>query len=1045
MKIRFKHQQFQLDAVKSIVDCFAGQPKEHARFTLDRGSRQRPPQMQVEWGMDHPDGQAAHVLQADVSFRNPPIQLTDREILQNIQQVQRNNGLHVSSQLAKDAGSPSNRCNLTVEMETGTGKTYTYIRTMFELYSKYGWGKYIVVVPSIAIREGVLKSFQMTEDHFMAEYGTKARYFVYNSRQLHRIGSFASDAGINVMIINSQAFNARGKDARRIFMELDDFASRRPIDVLADTNPILIIDEPQSVEGRQTKEALKSFRPLFTLRYSATHREEYNKVYRLDALDAYNMKLVKKISVKGISMRGTSGTDSYLYLEGIEVSPNHPPVARLELEVRTKTGVVKKTKTIRHNDDLYQLSGELEQYRGYRVAEINGRTGSISFINGVTLYAGDVQGDVGELHFRRIQIRETIRSHFEKERALFRRGIKVLSLFFIDEVAKYRQYGEDGAELNGIYADMFEKEYMAILHEHQSLSTDDPYIRYLNRIDVKETHKGYFSIDKKSNRFVDPRLSARETDSDDADAYDLIMRDKERLLSLSEPTRFIFSHSALKEGWDNPNVFQICTLKHSDSAIKKRQEVGRGLRLCVNQEGERMDASVPGIDVHEINVLTVIASESYEEFARQLQSEIAEALSERPRRANRDFFLGKVLRNVRGERLELDDHLAGLLVHDFIRLGYVDRQYQLTDAWFQAVESGRMQLPEELRGFREPLIELVSGIYTEGRANLAENERNKLSPVPVNRNVYRKEFQELWKRINRKTVYTVRFDSGELIRKCIEALDRQLVVPAVRYTVHHGEMGRIEDRQQLREGAAFQSRETRTDSVDVKPVYRVKYDLIGKLVDETRLTRKTIVAILTGIRESTFLQFRVNPEEFLIRAARIINEQKAAAVIESITYDVQNDTFEADLFTKNTLFGQLGENAIPAFKHVCDHVCDFVATDSQVESDLQPMPGNLAERLEASGEVQVQVQVYARLPRGFFIPTPLGNYNPDWAIVFREDGVRHIYFIAETKGSLESLELREVEKAKLECARRHFARLNTDRLKYDVVDSYEQLLALIRG
>lgn len=1026
MKIRFKHQQFQLDAVKSIVDCFAGQPKEESRYTLDRGIRQRAEQMDIDEYLKRQQNGTD-----DVGFRNPPIRLSDHDILQNIQRVQRKNGLNVSSRLEREGDSPSNRCNLTVEMETGTGKTYTYIRTMFELYNKYGWSKYIVVVPSIAIREGVLKSFQMTEDHFMAEYGTKARYFVYNSRQLHQIEAFASDAGINVMIINAQAFNARGKDARRIFMELDDFASRRPIDVLAGTNPILIIDEPQSVEGKQTKEALKAFRPLFTLRYSATHRKEYNKVYRLDALDAYNMKLVKKISVKGISMRGTGGSDSFLYLEGIEVSAKHPPIARLELEVRTKSGISRKTMKIRHNDDLYQLSGELEQYRGYRVAEINGRNNCISFINGVTLYAGDVKGDVGELHFRRIQIRETIRSHFERERALFHKGIKVLSLFFIDEVAKYRQYDEDGTEKNGIYAEMFEEEYLAALNEELSLFSDDPYIRYLNGIHVRDTHKGYFSIDKKSNRMVDPKVSGRETDSDDADAYDLIMRDKERLLSFAEPTRFIFSHSALKEGWDNPNVFQICTLKHSDSAIKKRQEVGRGLRLCVNQDGERMDSSVPGIDVHEINVLTVIASESYEQFAKQLQGEIAEAVSDRPRKANQDFFIGKVLQNARGERLQLNDELADLLVHDFIRLGYVDRQYQLTDAWFQAVESGRLELPEELRNYHGPLVELVKSIYADGRVKFAENGRSRnISSVSVNGNFNRKEFQELWKRINRKTVYTVRFDSNELIRKCIQALDRDLVVPAVRYTVHHGEMERIADRQQLREGTAFQQRESRTEYVNVKPVFRVKYDLIGKLVDETKLTRKTIVAILTGIRESTFLQFRVNPEEFMIRAARIINEQKAAAVIESITYDALNDTFEADIFTRNTLFGQLGENAIPASKHVYD----FVVTDSKVEREF-------AEQLEASSEVQV----YAKLPRGFYIPTPLGNYNPDWAIVFREEEIRHIYFIAETKGTLESLELREVEKAKIECARRHFARLNTDRLKYGVVDSYEQLLELIRG
>jgi len=1017
MKLKFKHQQFQLDAVKSVVDCFEGQVNEMSRFTLDRGIRQKPEQITTdEW--ENPE-------LLTVGFRNKPIMLTDEELLENIRKVQRRNGLKVSDRLAV---MPKVRCNLTVEMETGTGKTYTYIRTMFELYKKYGWSKYIVVVPSIAIREGVLKTFQITEDHFMAEYGCKARYFVYNSKQLHQIETFARDAGINVMIINMQAFNARGKDARRIRMELDDFNSRVPLEVLSSTNPILIIDEPQSVEGRETKEALKEFNPLFVLRYSATHKEEFNKVYRLDALDAYNKKLVKKITVKGISAKVTSGANSYLYLERIEISAKHPPVAVLEFEVKTNSGIVRKTFRVKHNDDLYQLSGELEQYRGYKVSEINGRNNSISFSNGVTLYAGDLQGDAGELHFRRIQIRETIKSHFEKERELFHKGIKVLSLFFIDEVAKYRQYDEDGSPRNGIYADIFEEEYSALLNEQLSLFSDDPYVKYLNGIRVQDTHKGYFSIDKKSNRLVDPKVSGRESDSDDVDAYDLIMRDKERLLSFSEPTRFIFSHSALKEGWDNPNVFQICTLKHSDSTIKKRQEVGRGLRLCVNQDGERMDDSVLGDDVHKINVLTVIASESYEQFARQLQSEIAETLSDRPRKVDQALFLDKVLINDRGEKLQLDDVLAGRLMHAFIRNGYLDEDYQLTDAYFEAVDNRSLHLPEELKGFQASLVELLNAVYIEGKTALAENARTSVSSR-VNQNYYRQEFQQLWNHINRKSVYTVRFDSDELVRKCIWALDTQLQVPGIRFTVRHGELKRIQSKEQLQAGEAFETRESRTEFVEGQPEFKVKYDLIGKLMDETKLTRKTIVAILTGIKESTFLQFRRNPEEFMLRAARLINEQKAAMIIESITYDILNDRFDTAIFTQNTLSGKLDENAIQVKKHIYD----IVVTDSKVEREF-------ARELDASEEVLV----YAKLPRGFYIPTPLGKYNPDWAIVFREGDVKYIYFIAETKGSMESLELREVEKAKIECARKHFSKLSTARLKYDVVDSYEKLLEIVK-
>ncbi|MDC3418616.1 type III restriction-modification system endonuclease [Aquibacillus salsiterrae] len=1015
MKIKFKQQPFQQNAVKSIAACFEGQPNEQSRFTLDKGKRQKHEQFKFDF-------RSIKEIE-NIGFKNNKIQLHDYEILENIKLVQRKNGLKQSEEL-------EGKFNLTIEMETGTGKTYTYIRTMYELYKKYGWSKFIIVVPSIAIREGVLKSFQITEDHFMDEYGTKARYFVYNSKQLHHIDKFASDAGINVMIINSQAFAARGKDARRIYYELDEFQSRKPIDVIADTNPILIIDEPQSVEGPKTKESLKVFNPLFTLRYSATHREEYNKVYRLDALDAYNMKLVKKISVKGISIKGTGGTESYLYLEGIDVSDKHAPVARLEYEIRAKSGLRKKSKKVRVNDDLYQLSGQLEQYKGYRVSEINGQRNVIHFSNGITLKAGEVQGDVNELHFRRIQIREAIKSHLEKERELYHRGIKVLTLFFIDEVAKYRKYDKAGDEQNGIYMDIFEDEYMALLNEELSLFTGDPYIEYLNNIRVEATHKGYFSIDKKSRRMVDPKLTRRQTDSDDVDAYDLIMKDKERLLSLEEPTRFIFSHSALKEGWDNPNVFQICTLKHSDSTIKKRQEVGRGLRLCIDKNGDRIDSSVPGIDVHEINALTVIASESYEQFAKQLQGEIAETLSERPRKADVNFFLDRVLTNGRGENLHIDELMANKLHRTLIRQGYIDDNDQLTVNYIESADKEEVILPAELKSYQKSLIELIKTIYVAGKEDITEDGRSKnVEKLKPNDNFHKKEFQKLWNQINKKTVYTVQFNSEELVGKCIWALDSELRVPEVRYSIIQGEMKKIDSKDQLKKGEAFVQRESQTEYMKGTIYSRIKYDLIGKIMDETRLTRKTVVGILTGIKPNTFALFRKNPEEFIIRSARLINEQKATTIVESLTYDVVNETFEEKIFTHNTLKGQLGQNAFPVEKHIFD----YVVTDSKIEHSF-------AEEMDVSKEVQV----YAKLPRGFFIPTPLGNYSPDWAIVFNEGNLKHIYFIAETKGSMESLELREVEKAKIECARKHFEKLNTGQLRYDVVNSYEKLLEVVR-
>ncbi len=1004
-----------MDAVKSIVDCFQGQPNESSRFTIDRGKRVIHRQINAE---DYETGK----FYSDEGYNNSRIKLGDSELLANIQAVQGRTGLPVSKKL-------EGKYNLTVEMETGTGKTYTYIRTMYDLYKAYGWSKYIVVVPSVAIREGVYKSFQMTEDHFMAEYGMKARVFVYNSKQLHQLDTFASDASINVMIINSQAFSARGKDARRIYMELDDFQSRRPIDVIASTNPIVIIDEPQSVEGKKTKEALQLFNPLFTLRYSATHREDFNKVYRLDALDAYNKKLVKKINVKGIDIKGTTGTESYLYLEGIDVSNKHAPIARLEFEVRQKSGLAKKVRKIHVNDDLYQLSGRLEQYKGFKVSEIDGRNNRLHFANGVTLDAGDVQGDVNEQHFRRIQIRETIKSHFRKERELFAQGIKVLSLFFIDEVANYRQYDADGQEQNGLYADMFVEEYMTLLEEQLAICKDEKYKRYLKGIQVHETHKGYFSVDKKSKRLVDPKVRGRKTESDDVDAYDLIMKDKERLLSFREPTRFIFSHSALKEGWDNPNVFQICTLKQSDSTIKKRQEVGRGLRLCVNQEGERVDATVPGIDVHEINRLTVVASESYEQFAQDLQSEIAETLSERPQKVDQNFFLGKVLEAPNGDQLRIDEDWASKFNYAFIRHGYVNEEGHLTDDYFADAAAGNLKLSEELASFQQSIVKLVETVYVADKVSLTENERGKnIRDLQPNDNFYKREFQELWRKINKQTVYTVRFDSEELIKKCIETLDKELRVPQLRVKIAHGALEKIDSKEQLKQGEGFKILRTKTGMVDSVVNTRVTYDLIGKLMDETKLTRKTIVHILTGIKEATFRQFRINPEEFILRVAKLINEQKAATIIESITYDVLGDTFTTDVFTQNTLQGELGENAVSVDKHIFD----YVVTDSHTEQSF-------AKALDTSTEVSV----YAKLPRGFFIPTPVGNYNPDWAIVFKEGVVKHIYFIAETKGTMESLELRGVEEAKVACARKHFQRLNTDELHYGVVSSYEELMDIV--
>lgn len=909
---------------------------------------------------------------------------------------------------------------------TGTGKTYTYIRTIYELYKNYGWNKFIIVVPSIAIREGIYKSLQITEEHFLNNYSHKIRFFIYNSKQLHKIDSFASDAGINVMIINSQAFNARGKDARRIYEEQDSFGSRRPIDIIAQTNPILIIDEPQSVEGKKTKEALDLFNPLFTLRYSATHKEDYNKIYRLDALDAYNNKIVKKIRVKGISVKGTTGTNEYIYFEGIELKDKNKPVARIEFEVLQKSGIKRVLRNVNLDYNLYEKSGGMEQYKGYRVSEINGYKNTISFTNGVTLYAGDVQGNIGEEYLRRIQIRETIKSHFERERALYNKGIKVLSLFFIDEVAKYRQYNEDEDIIDGEYGIVFKEEYINILNEYITLF-DDPYIKYLKKINVEETHNGYFSIDKKG-RMTDPKAKGKEKISDDESAYDLIMKDKERLLSLDEPTRFIFSHSALREGWDNPNVFQICTLKHSYSTMRKRQEVGRGLRLCINQDGVRIDGDTPGINVHDINILTVIASESYEKFAKQLQAEIAETLSERQQKADEEFFLNNLVKNSMGYELLIDKTLAKKLYHSFIRNNYIDTDDFLTEDYYKDLENTNIKLPEEFKEFKNGIVQLISKIYSNNITDLVgDGRKENIIEIKLNENYKKKEFKELWNKINIKTSYYVDFNSEELIMNSVIALDKDLKVSDLTYHIKIGEMKNISSKNELEKGKSFKIRESEMNKEYSTLKTTIKYDIVGQLVNGTKLIRSDIVQILKKIKPNTFYMFRKNPEEFILKASRIINQQKASMIIEHITYNPIGESFDSTIFTDSTLKGTLGKDAI----EVKRHIYDYVRYDSELERKF-------AEELDNSSEVCV----YAKLPSGFFIPTPVGNYNPDWAIVFNEKGIKHIYFVAETKGMLNSFEIRtdNIESAKIHCAKEHFKKISNKSVRYEAIGNYEMLM-----
>lgn len=1022
MKLKFKTQPYQTAAVQAVVDCFKGQIPQHGgvRYRLDPG-------VQKVASASHQsalDLEAEPVVDQEAAFRNPDVTLSESALLDNIQQVQRLQNLPVSAELAKTKVS---KLNLDIEMETGTGKTYCYIKTIFELNKQYGWSKFIIVVPSIAIREGVAKSLEITADHFLETYQKKARFFIYNSKALHHLESFSSDAGINVMVINVQAFNATGKDARRIYEELDDFQSRRPIDVISANRPILILDEPQKMEGGKTLDSLVNFKPLMVLRYSATHKTTHNKIHRLDALDAYNQKLVKKIAVRGISVKGLAGTNAYLYLQGIDVSTKKPPEARVEFERKFESGIIKPVvKKLSKGDNLFVLSNELDQYRGYVVSDINAITDTLSFTNGVELQVGEADGDVNEAALRRIQIREAIKAHFDKEQALFQQGIKVLTLFFIDEVAKYRDYS--ASDEKGEYARVFEEEYQLYLNEVLDLD-ETPYIKHLKGIAVEKTHSGYFSIDKKTKKLVDPEVGKKSTEADDVDAYDLILKDKERLLSLNEPVRFIFSHSALREGWDNPNVFVICALKHSDNTISRRQEVGRGLRLSVNQHGDRIDH--PSI-VHDVNVLTVVASESYKDFVAALQRDISESLSARPRVADKAYFTGKVLNTTEGPITVSDDQATDIEFY-LIQNGYVDKKRNITEKYHQAKKDGTLEaLPDELLPHAAQVFQLIDSVFSEGKIMQPEDGR-KAKKLEPNANFEKQEFKELWARINRKAAYSVQFDSEELVAKAVKTLDEHLRVTPLQYTIQRGEQSAQVTYDGMKNGDAFVLKATETEKNTHSIHSAVKYDLIGKLAEGTQLTRRTVADILRGINVAVFAQFKTNPENFISEAVRLINEQKATVIIEHLAYDPVADQFDLDIFTA----GQTKQDFSKAGDKLQRHIYDYVLTDSNIEREF-------VKELDTCTDVVV----YAKLPRGFLIPTPVGDYNPDWAISFKEGAVKHVYFVAETKGSMSSMVLNEIEKTKIRCARKFFDEINKkyapEHVKYDVVNSFGKLMELVK-
>lgn len=1013
MKFQFTLQQYQDDVVKSTLAVFKGQ-----HFGRPIAYRQDVGELGIEI----------------LGEKNAAVTLGAADLLENIRNVQRANDVRLSSKLAPSQGLGA--CVLDVEMETGTGKTYVYIQTMFELKRAYGWKKFIVVVPTVAIREGVAKSFAVLQDHFMERFGEKARYFIYNSKNLNDIAAFANSSALSVMIINMQAFSASlkpdgtQKEAKIINSERDAFGSRRPIDVIADTRPILILDEPQKLEGAATLNGMKSFKPLFSINYSATHKTKHNLIYALDAVDAFREKLVKRIEVKGFEIRNNLGTSGFLALERIDPGKTGP-TALIAHDMRLASGIRRTRSRFAFGDDVRAKANGLNAYAGFVITDIDAARNCVVFENGTTLFAGDVAGDLDRDVMSRIQISETIRSHFEKERTLFARGIKTLSLFFIDEVANYRAYDDEGRPVKAKFEAWFEEEYARcrddVLAELDEDNPDDRrYATYLRRIAPQETHAGYFSVDAKK-RSIDSKVK-RDGSCDDKDAYDLILRDKERLLGFDEPVRFVFSHSALQEGWDNPNIFQICTLRSTRSGIRKRQEVGRGLRLCVNASGVRQDARVLGERVHEVNVLTVVANESYKDFVTALQSETRETLRERPDRVSAEFFSGKMFRTADGrEHVVTADEAEELAIY-FRFQGYVDKDGRVSSRFKDAVSTGGLApmqpALDEFRPFADAAIKSVQSLFDASfdvSAWVSDGHRTVLRNKINRTNFEKAEFRELWDRISRKYTYTVHYDSTELVEKAVASIEKNLFVRSLGYVKVTGEQ---------READRFEETGTQEGTERLAEVaVEVPYDLVGDVAAGATLTRRTAADILRRISPQKFALFARNPEEFIRNVSKLIREEKSTMIVEHLSYHVTSERYDSDIF-------MLEKSNLPLNSPVAaKHVMEYVAADSEVE-----------RQLAASLDRAEEVSVYAKLPRSFQIPTPVGNYAPDWAIAFKKGSFRHVFFVAETKGSLDSCQLSAIEADKIECAKKLFneAHLAGD-VRYHRVTSYRDLLDAIRA
>ncbi len=978
MKLHFEpNLDYQLQAIEAVCDLFRGQEACRTEFTVTMKLPEAQNAQQLTLG----------VAETDLGVGNR-LTLLDDQLLQNLRDVQLRGGLAPSSVLSSG--------DFTVEMETGTGKTYVYLRTIFELNKRYGFTKFVIVVPSVAIKEGVYKSLQITEEHFKGIYaGVPVDFFLYDSGKLGQVRNFATSSTIQVMVVTVGAINK--KDVNNLYKDSEKTGGEKPIDLIKATRPIVIVDEPQSVDGGLTgagKTALDAMNPLCTLRYSATHANKHHMVFRLDALDAYERKLVKQIEVAAATIEDAFNK---AFVRLVSVSNKRGTIsAKVELDVKTAAGVKRQEVTVSDGDDLQQTT-KRDIYADFRVGEINTAKGSefleLRYPGGeVMLAVGQAHGDVDALAVQREMIRRTIREHLEKEKVLRPKGIKVLSLFFIDAVERYRQYDADGNPVKGDYARIFEEEYKraAKLPAFQSLFAELDLAHA-----AEDVHNGYFSIDKKGGWSDTAENNAGNRDNAER-AYSLIMKDKEKLLAFDTPLKFIFSHSALKEGWDNPNVFQICTLREMGTERERRQTIGRGLRLCVDQDGQRVRG-------FEVNRLTVIATESYEQFAENLQKEIESDTGIRFGVLEQHQFAGIAVKAADGTLSPLGVDQSKALWDHLKEAGHVDAKGKVQDSLKLALKNGTLALPYAFEAQRGQIAEVLRKV--SGRLEVKNADERKDAPLRKGADgkaIYLSdEFKALWDRIKHQTTYRVQFDNAKLLQACIAGLQKAPAIAKARLQWRKADIAIGKAGVEAREKEGAYNVVLEESDIELP-------DLLTDLQDRTQLTRRSIINILT---ESGRLDdFKRNPQQFIEQTAEIINRCKRLALVDGIKYQKIGDEhfYAQELFAKDELTGYLRNMLLDTKRSIYEHVIYDSDTERQFAEALETNDG---------------VVLYAKLPSWFKVPTPLGPYNPDWAILFDQDGAQRLYFVVETKSSLFTDDLRSKEDAKIKCGEAHFAAL----------------------